>query len=539
METSDENGRTPPLAVPFPSTNRPPSKRDALTPAFSLVMSPGITDEERRSHYTRLQIVTKARGYSLPDKSCILEDLSENKDGDLCFKALTISSFLALTLVRGPGDPAADVVAVAFDQYPEGRIAIQVARNCSTPDDANQANSLKSLFVETFINAQSPPNPTNFRHEYLRLMLSWGTEKFKSRLLALTYGVSAAAQGTLKGKIKAKLTLNIVVVIDALTAIRNEHAKVEEVRKLSTKYLTTNNDSVTTSGKTPLFSGDLNLLMFSRKQKNTVLDIVLTWLAYVQKGISEFHKGNWLGNHDYKKISLLLSCCDMLGNSWICRELLDISGNFTPPAQHHFMRSLRKIGVYRVGIKKLYDSVTKCTKVKEIDVMVLPSPQDSSVSCHTDWYRFLCDEARVVLQKDINTSKAKLESAKDLSKYKANYPASLHCEVNLALYRRSKGHYGGEIGVSKDCCATCVEALSALRGMNSKYMVKKGHLKHYVAKLTENEIVDRAIIARIKGDFEQWLREMDIVGDSDVDSDHNGTLGEDEQEDFVAEFGDE
>src|ERR1700738_3841455 len=120
--------------------------------------------------------------------------------------------------------------------------------------------------------------------------------------------------------------------------------------------------------------------------------------SYIQNGISEFHKGNRLGSHDYMKISLLLSCCDMLGNSWICRELLDISGNFTPPAQHHFMRSLRKIGVYCVGIKKLYDSVTKCTKVKEIDVMVLPSPQDSLVSCHTDWYRFLCDEARVVLQ---------------------------------------------------------------------------------------------------------------------------------------------
>ena len=58
-----------------------------------------------------------------------------------------------------------------------------MARNCSTPDDADQANS---LFVETFINAQSPPNRTNFRREYLRLILSWGTEKFKSRLVALT-----------------------------------------------------------------------------------------------------------------------------------------------------------------------------------------------------------------------------------------------------------------------------------------------------------------------------------------------------------------
>jgi len=117
---------------------------------------------------------------------------------------------------------------------------------------------------------------------------------------------------------------------------------------------------------------------------------------------------------------------------------------------------------------------------------------------------------------ELTASQAFLESTTDLNKYEPETHAALHAEINLALYRNKLGFKTGEIGVSKDSCSTCLTSLSHLKSLGYDYVVKDGHAKPYVARLTECDSVNRAVIKVVEDDFVQWLKLLEKRPDSDV-----------------------
>jgi hypothetical protein len=111
--------------------------------------------------------------------------------------------------------------------------------------------------------------------------------------------------------------------------------------------------------------------------------------------------------------------------------------------------------------------------IKEITVELLQSPHRAAVPCHADWYEFLRTEAMNIVCKELTVSKAMFESNTDLRRYEPMPLATLHAELNLAIDRKMIRRIStGEIGVSKSCCATCTEGLSALGVTGFSYTVK-------------------------------------------------------------------
>jgi hypothetical protein len=125
--------------------------------------------------------------------------------------------------------------------------------------------------------------------------------------------------------------------------------------------------------------------------------------------------------------------------------------------------------------------------------------------------------------KELIVTEAMLISNMQLYEYEPRSFATLHAELNLALHRKSIGKLNsGEIAVSKSYYATYTQNLSALRKMGCNYTVKSGHAKSYITQLMQLLEMDRAIVDRIKMDFEAWIRSIIIEPDSDV-SDHEIT----------------
>jgi hypothetical protein len=164
--------------------------------------------------------------------------------------------------------------------------------------------------------------------------------------------------------------------------------------------------------------------------------------------------------------------------------------------------------------------------IKEIKVTVLSSPSPSSVFCHSQWYEFVRKEAYSVLAEELNSPKAKLEKGNDLKDYVEQTRAPLHAEVRIVKWRMSKGLKNGEIGVSKNCCSTCLSGISSLGDIGYNYIIKSGHCKPHMASLPGNYTMDTAVISRIKKDFANWIRRIHVRGDSDVSMDEDDTAGE-------------
>jgi len=436
---------------------------------------------------------------------------------DVTHKVLTVSEFLAISLVR---QPSVDVVAVSIDQVSTETIKVTIARNESTPEDVNQANTLQRLFMDHFINNKSEKR--HFKREYLQTILSWGSLRYERRLTGLNHPESTQ-QGP-KSAARGSKLLTIEKVMSEFTKISTDGDKIQQVKSIRSCYAALHNTiTASTPSTTAILRGDISLLRQAKRTKKSLLSVANSYLSSIKSSIGQFYKERRLGDkHDADQIISTTLLADVLGTSRIFEDLLELAGDWLPATRFHFCRSLRKVGVHYYGNSLLYDSMTTCRgrKIKEIVVEVLPSPPRVEVACHPDWYKYLREEARKLGYKELTVPKAMLESGTDLRRYEPRPFATRHAELNLALHRKTIGKLtSGEIGVSKSCCATCTQGLSALRKMGCNYTVKSGHANPYVARLTGLLEVDRAIVDRIKMDFEAWIRSIIIEPDSDV-TDH-------------------
>ena len=485
-------------------------------------------------HYTRLQILNRTNGFCLSDSSYMISEMRENRTSekatDVIHKLLTVSEFLAISLVR---QPSADVVAVSIDRVSTEMIKVTIARNESTSEDVNQANTLRKLFMDHFINNRS--EKPHFRREYIRTILSWGSLRYERRLTVLNHPESTQ-QGP-KSAARASKLLTIEKVMSGFTKIPTDGDKIKQLKSIYSRY-TTLYDTITAStpGTTAILRGDIMLLKQAKLTKNSLLSVANSYLASIKSNIGQFYKERRLGDkHDADRIISATLLADVLGNSRIFEDLLELAGDWLPATRFHFCRSLRKVGVYSYGISQLYDSMTTCRgrKIKEIVVKILPSPPRVEVACHPDWYEYLRKEAMQLGYKELTVTKAMLELGTDLRRYEPRSFATLHAELNLALHRKSIGKLtSGEIGVSKSCYATCTQGLSALRKMGYNYTVTFGHAKPYITRLTKLLEADRAIVDRIKMDFEAWIRSIIIKPDSDVSDHETAAFDSSDKEEF-------
>jgi len=475
-----------------------------------------ISGDEIRKHYTRLQILTRTNAYSVPDTLCTLNEMKQNRTKNDAYKKITVSQFLAISLVRYSH---VDVVAVSMDQVSPHKIEILIARNESTSLDSDQAKTLRQLFLKHFINsATKEPTEEQFSMDYLTAILGWSSDRITTRLTALNY--AGANKPGPKSKARSEKLLNlekILSALSALSALGGDDSTRRKVKDLEKRY-TSNLDAI-------LLRGDKHILRRSKDKDVSFLDVVYSWLRFIKDAIGRFHKKRRLGEFDVSDFTSLALTADILGSSRIFEDVLDLTGSGSPAGRFQFCRSLRKVGVYWYGVHLLFKSMTSCRgrHINEIDVVVIPSPENVEVACIPDWYGFVREEFRAITHHELTASQAFLESTSDLNKYQSETPAALHAELNLALYRKRTGLKTGEIGVSKDCCSTCLTGLSHLKTLGFDYFIKGGHDKPYVARLTGFDPVDRAIITGVEDDFIRWLKMLEKKPDSDV-SDHNSEI---------------
>ena len=179
--------------------------------------------------YTRLQILTKTNGFCLADTSCVLSEMRENRNTEnaTAHKVLTISEFLALSLVT---QPSIDVVTVSIDQLAKDKIHVIIARNESTSEDVEQAESLRLLFMEHFINSSS--GERQFRAANFRQMLNWGGLRYERRLTVLDHP-ECTHQGP-KSAARASKLLTIEKVMSEFSRIASDNKKIQEIKSMHT-----------------------------------------------------------------------------------------------------------------------------------------------------------------------------------------------------------------------------------------------------------------------------------------------------------------
>src|SRR5271155_347188 len=68
------------------------------------------------------------------------------------------------------------------------------------------------------------------------------------------------------------------------------------------------------------------------------------------------------------------------------------------------------------------------------------------------------------------------------------------------------------------------------RHLGHEHTMNSGHAKPYIARLTTLSQVDKAIVERIRNDFETWLRSIIIEPDSDVSDDETAPPHSDDEE---------
>jgi hypothetical protein len=127
--------------------------------------------------------------------------------------------------------------------------------------------------------------------------------------------------------------------------------------------------------------------------------------------------------------------CHLLSSSRIFEQLLDVTGeSYDETVKMQFTKTLRKVGVYREGIQMIYDEMKQYNagrKIQSIEVVVIPSPdQLAPVICRQDRFKFIMQQGKIITGKNLNITKARLQSITDLSNYEKSAPTMLHAELS-------------------------------------------------------------------------------------------------------------
>jgi hypothetical protein len=159
-------------------------------------------------------------------------------------------------------------------------------------------------------------------------MLSWGFDKFISRVSALKTGGEDEEKP--KGRARTLLTLGRVNYVMKLL-VQNV-AMVEEVNEIQNKYVIVEEVVHEATGDSSLIRGDNNLLNQSESRSQSVLLVVISYLRYIHQNskiLFEIYRRQpnrstaSLIKADLRVIATCVTLCDILGSSRMFEDLLD------------------------------------------------------------------------------------------------------------------------------------------------------------------------------------------------------------------------
>ena len=289
VNTSDNAGSSDIRCLPaLPISSRLISTTKPIVPVLPNLTDLPLNAQLVMDHYTRLQILNKTNEFYLSDISWILSEMRENRISediiDVVYKVLIISEFLAISFVR---QSSIDVVAVSIDRVSIEMIKVIIAYNESTSDDVNQANTLRKLFVDYFINNRSEKG--DFKQEYLRIILSWGSLRYERRLMVLNHPEST--QQDPKSAAHASKLLTIEKIMSRFTKISKNNDKLQQVKFIHNRYTTLHNTIMTsTPGTTAILRGDIFLLKQAKRTKLSLLSMANSCLVSIKSSI-DYSKG--------------------------------------------------------------------------------------------------------------------------------------------------------------------------------------------------------------------------------------------------------
>ena len=293
-----------------------------------------------------------------------------------------------------------------------------------------------------------------------------------------------------------------------------------------------------------LIRGDLAILEYARSQSSSLFVAIFTMLLSLSDAIKSLETSLYSRTPDpnfLKLLDVVVCTADNLGNSNVFKRILE---NYDPgyrfPSLPAFVRSLRLVGIYRFGCRRLYEAFhcRGADNLESITVEFVDCPDEGTVDCLENMLDFVENEARLVFGKpDLIIAEEKILNL-GLRKYRPHPHVSLHAELRLALELRRRGITRALIGVSKGCCSLCTHAMSTLNRMGFQYFVNGSHEKPYLGRLTGVNEIDTEVKSLIERDFKAWLRKIVVFPDSDVEiadkSDDEDDVLDPDVKDYIA-----
>ena len=319
-----------------------PAQIPVTNPTFSFspsaVLTPAISPNEIKDHYTRMQILSLTNVSSMPTTERILADYNITLKDTSPYKMLSMTSFIALALVKAS---VGDVVAVSFDLKQNGKLSIEFTRNYPTTEDLDKANQLAELCREHIIKPRTPLAWIEFRSQFLKTMLIWGQSKVKSRLIAITGGDDPLRGARVAAK--AKSILSMQKVRDLHKGLQNSHELYTIIHDRYELRCANTNGVLQARG-------DKTLIARCNTRKLTLYEVVDQYIQVIENGVHRFHRGFREGKYDTNLLFSTFLACDILGSSDLFHDILDLHG-IAGSSRDHFTRSLRKVGQYAHGCK--------------------------------------------------------------------------------------------------------------------------------------------------------------------------------------------
>jgi len=469
------------------------------------------TNDEIKNHYTRMQILSLLENpTSLPDPMRLLRSITLNRNTDPDLKSLSLSSFLALSLV---GESYGDVAAVSIEASQDGEILIIFTANKTSEKLKEHAEQMAKICRDALLVDRTLETFYGFRKAFLKQLLSHGSGKIRNRINSLA-GHTDKTQARQMAKVARAFNIKDFMRLNS-SVIPNQYDQI--VREFQQR-----------NGKVPqrkLARGDAFLMKSA--QSHSLHKILSQYLDTLSSCISVFQKDvhSLTKTFDLGTSWILFTICDNLGSSELVEDILDSLG-VDPQQRNHFTMSLRKVGAYASGCWTVWRALKKCMLVKNIEIKLIPAEQEDLFACHDDYWEFVLAESKRVLQgKTLSITESRCSQYFRMGVYKQKVELRKHAELHLVQYLMSVGKVRADIGISKECCAACTAALVALRKSDCKYDVHGGHNKTYLASLSGNLEMDEAIINVTKAKFEDWIFSLHQDPDSDTSWNNSSLMG--------------
>ncbi|RPA83241.1 hypothetical protein BJ508DRAFT_324825 [Ascobolus immersus RN42] len=383
-------------------------------------------------------------------------------------KDISLSCFLAFSMVRTPGD----VAACHINVKPQ-HITIYIAKNKKDEKDVILANTIKEFVFAPNARALGF---SAFGKKYLEIMVKFCPGKIHTLATAVKSG---GLHYKTIGKTTSKPVKDLAAIIKRLeeipispnagTAAVAKEKEANEQRK-----------------------GGQNLLQFAGKYKGDIGKAIVSALKMILVNIENAHK-------DPKCLYYASYAAHMIGTAKISNDLLEaVLDNKKTGVTDRLLPALVKFGRYFRGSERLHRQTGSCLQAAgqnpRVDIKWVESQQSSVTMRHS------AEDIIVETFRDNNPvplSNRILADLKSIAKpleenWRHKMNLIVHCEILLIKHLKETAKLkGGEIGISKGSCGACYNMVNGYNLYdNDEWIVHSNHGNHYLVLPSGHKEVD-------------------------------------------------